>query len=73
MKTFTLAPSTALARYDYLSGLSMDRWAWEYLRRNPRFRRDYALCADLGPSESMAPCAPIRMLKSRAEQRLAGR
>ena len=73
MKTFTLAPSTALARYDYLSRLSMDRWAWEYLRRNPRFRRDYALCAELGPSESMAPCAPIRMLKSRAEQRLAGR
>lgn len=73
MKTFTLETNAALAAYDYLSRLSMDRWAWEYLRRNPRYRRDYALCAGLAPSESMAPCAPIRMLKDRSGQGLAGR
>ncbi|MFN7056884.1 DNA -binding domain-containing protein [Hyphomonas sp.] len=73
MKTFTLESNAALVGYDYLSRLSMDRWAWEYLRRNHRFQRDYALCTDLSPSVSIAPCAPIRMLKSRSEQKLAGR
>lgn len=73
MKTFTLEAGGALAGYDYLSRLSPDRWAWEYLRRNPRYRRDHALCAGEGPSEALAPCAPIRMLKSRARPGLAGR
>ena len=30
MKTFTLSSEGVLARYDYLSRLSPDRWAWEY-------------------------------------------
>ena len=29
MKTFTLSSEGVLARYDYLSRLSPDRWAWE--------------------------------------------
>jgi len=73
MKTFTLESPGMLAAYDYLSRLSMDRWAWEYLRRNPEFRRDAALRRDDEISERMAPCAPIRMLKSRTEQILAER
>ncbi len=73
MKTFTLESPGMLAAYDYLSRLSMDRWAWEYLRRNPEFRRDAALRQDDEISERMAPCAPIRMLKSRTEQILAER
>ena len=40
MKTFTLSSEGVLARYDYLSRLSPDRWAWEYARRNPDLRRD---------------------------------
>jgi hypothetical protein len=72
MKTFTLETDGALAGYDYLSRLSMNRWAWEYLRRNPGYRRDYALCSDLAPSESLAPCAPIRMLNDWSQQGLAG-
>lgn len=73
MKGFTLQANAGLEGYDYLSRLSMDRWAWEYLRRNPKYRRDYGLCRSLAPSESAAPCAPIRMLKDRSQQGFAGR
>jgi len=73
MKTFTLESAGMLASYDYLSRLSMDRWAWEYLRRNPEFRADAAHRTGADVSERMAPCAPIRLLKSRTEQVLAER
>lgn len=73
MKTFTLESAGILAGYDYLSRLSMDRWAWEYLRRNPQYRRDAALRSEDDISERMAPCAPIRLLKSRTPQNLAER
>lgn len=73
MKTFTLAAPGQLAAYDYLSRLSMDRWAWEYLRRNPEFRADAALRRDSDISEREAPCVPIRLLKSRVPQNLAER
>jgi hypothetical protein len=73
MKTFTLESSGILADYDYLSRLSMDRWAWEYLRRNEEFRRDASVRSKDDISERMAPCAPIRMLKARTSQTLAER
>ena len=40
MKTFALETSAETAAYDYLSHLSADRWAWEYVRRNDDFRDD---------------------------------
>lgn len=73
MKTFTLDSQGALAGYDYLSRLSMDRWAWEYLRRNEDFRSDASVRDTGDVSERMAPCAPIRMLKARRSQTLAER
>lgn len=27
--------------YSYCTGLTRDQWAWEFLRRNPDYRRDY--------------------------------
>ena len=73
MKTYPLNSSGVLKRYDYLWPLSRDRWAWEYVRRNPKLRRDAELRSDSEISEKMAPCAPIRMLRSRVPQRLAER
>jgi hypothetical protein len=73
MKTFTLSSEGVLARYDYLSHLSLDRWAWEYARRNRKLRRDAELRRHDEISEKMAPCAPIRMLRSRVPQRVAER
>ena len=73
MKTYPLNSSGVLKRYDYLWPLSRDRWAWEYARRNPKLRRDAELRSDSEISEKMAPCAPIRMLRSRVPQRLAER
>ncbi|WP_394893328.1 transcriptional regulator domain-containing protein [Mesorhizobium sp. AaZ16] len=31
--------------YDYVSRLPRTAWAWEFLRRNPKFQRDYAKTA----------------------------
>jgi hypothetical protein len=73
MKTYTLKSDGVLERYDYLWRLSADRWAWEYLRRNPEFRRDAAMRSAEDISEMMAPCAPIRLLRSRIDQTLAHR
>ena len=69
MKTFTLSSEGVLARYDYLSRLSPDRWAWEYARRNPDLRRDAEARSDDDVSEMKAPCADIRLLKPRNPQR----
>jgi hypothetical protein len=73
MKTYTLKSDGVLTRYDYLWRLSSDRWAWEYLRRNPEFRRDAATRGDEDISEMTAPCAPIRLLRARVPQTLAER
>lgn len=73
MKTFALSSEGVLARYDYLSRLSADRWAWEYARRNPDLRRDAKLRAEDDISERTVPCADIRLLKSNNPQRLAQR
>ena len=73
MKMYPLKSDGVLKRYDYLWRLSPDRWAWEYLRRNPEFRRDAAMRSPEDISEMMAPCAPIRLLRSRIDQTLAHR
>ena len=73
MKTFTLATSADTAPYDYLSRLSLDRWAWEYARRNDDLRHDASGRSDSDISEKLAPCAPIRLLRSRVPQKLAER
>ncbi|MGH1421599.1 MAG: transcriptional regulator domain-containing protein [Hyphomonas sp.] len=74
MKTFTLRSDGRLGHYDYLSALSPDRWAWEYLRRNADFRRDAALIAEDNVSERTVPRFPsVRILRPRVSQSLAER
>lgn len=73
MKTYPLRSDGVLKRYDYLSKLSSDRWAWEYLRRNERFRADALSRHEDDVSERMAPCAPVRLLRPRTAQTLAER
>jgi hypothetical protein len=73
MKAYPLKSDGVLKRYDYLWRLSADRWAWEYLRRNPVFQFDAACCAPEDVSEREAPCAPIRLLRPRVPQTLAQR
>ncbi|WP_290948992.1 DUF2285 domain-containing protein [Hyphomonas sp.] len=73
MKTYTLNSDGVLKRYDYLWRMSADRWAWEYLRRNPDFLHDAECRRADDVSERMAPCAPIRLLRSRISQTLAER
>ncbi len=62
-----------LAGYDYLWRLSPDRWAWEFLRRNPVFRRDAASRSDDDLSRMMAPCGDVRLIRPRVRQTLAER
>ena len=61
MKRFALSSNGDLARYDYLSRLGPDRWAWEYLRRNPLFRRDALHASE--PLEMLSGCFGFRMLR----------
>ena len=73
MKTYPLATDESLKTYDYLWRLSNDRWAWEYLRRNGEFLEDAKLHSWDDISEMTAPCANIRLLRSRVPQKLASR
>lgn len=73
MKHFALSSHGDLAAYDYLWRLTPDRWAWEFLRRNPAFRRDAACLPDDAISVKKARCADIRLLRPRAWQTLADR
>lgn len=73
MKTFILKTERGLAEYDYLARLSPDRWAWEFLRRNRRFRRDAESRSDSDISQRPAPCEDVRLLRSRVPQTLAER
>jgi Uncharacterized conserved protein (DUF2285)/Family of unknown function (DUF6499) len=73
MKHYALKSDGLLAGYDYLWRLSPDRWAWEYLRRNAAFRSDAAALSPADISERQAPCAPIRILRSRVVQTIAER
>lgn len=72
MKTFTLQSDGVLARYDYLSWLSPDRWAWEYARRNKELRRD-ARTRQRGDISQREVCCGIRVLRPRTTQTLAER
>jgi len=73
MKAYELKTGQELKKYNYLWRMSQDRWAWEYLRRNEDFRDDAALSSSEDISEKQAPCANIRLLRSRVPQKLAGR
>ena len=73
MKTYPLETDESLKTYDYLWRLSNDRWAWEYLRRNGDFLEDAKLHSWDDISEMTAPCANIRLLRSRVPQKLASR
>lgn len=72
MKTYTLEAEGAVKRYNYLWRMTRDRWAWEYLRRDPHYIED---------SKSMAPediselevCHSIKVYKSRVAQTIAER
>ena len=73
MKTFKIETSPQTAPYDYLSRLSSDRWAWEFIRRNPEFRRDATQHAHEQIKVDKAHCADIRILRSPPSQVLADR
>ncbi len=73
MKHFSVETNSETIRYDYLALLSADRLAWEFLRRNPAFRKDAVLRSNEDISEKRATCAPIRILRSRVVQTLAER
>ena len=73
MKTFTLETDAFTAKYDYLWRLSEDRWAWEYARRSNKVRRYAESRTPDDISEMQAPCASIRLLKSRVPQTMAER
>ena len=72
MKTYPLEAKGEIKRYNYLWRMSPDRWAWEYLRRNPEFKADAAGYEADSISERIA-CHSIRILKSRVSQALAER
>ena len=73
MKTFTLETDAFTAKYDYLWRLSEDRWAWEYARRSNKVRRYAESRTPDDISEMQAPCASIRLLKSRVPQTMPER
>jgi hypothetical protein len=73
MKTFAIPPNSETASYDYLAQLPRDRWAWEFARRNEGLRADAAHRRASDVSEKRAPCADIRILRSRVPQKLAER
>lgn len=73
MKMFSIQPNSETAPYNYLAHLSRDRWAWEYARRNDALRADAARRKPSDMAERRAPCADIRILRSRVPQKLAER
>lgn len=72
MKQYTLNSTGVLSRYDYLWRMSQDRWAWEYLRRNPKFIKDANRCPQSDISE-LTVCHSIKVYKSRVPQDIAAR
>ena len=71
MKTYTLKNDGALKRYDYLWRLTPDRWAWEYLRRNPLFLADAKTWSADNITEGCHD--RIRLVRPRVSQCLAER
>ena len=72
MKTFTLETDGATGRYNYLWRMTGDRWSWEYLRRDPRYRADAKSMSPDDVSE-MTVCNHIKVYKSRVPQTIAER
>lgn len=55
----------ATASYSYTIRLTRRQWAWEFLRRNPTFRRD--LVAILQNAEIAFPEEGIKVVRSTAD------
>lgn len=72
MKQYALKSTGVLSRYDYLWRMSPDRWAWEYLRRNPKYIQD-AESNSADDISEMTVCHSIKVYKSRVPQTLAAR
>ncbi len=73
MKRFTIITNSDTSRYDYLSRLSDDRWAWEFARRNPALRQDTDIHRSDDVSEKQAADVSIRILRPRVVQTRAER
>lgn len=56
-----------LSDYDYTANLGRDRWAWEWLRRNPDFRKA-AFAHPVEDISTRETCYGIRIRKLRAAQ-----
>lgn len=54
LQDHSAASTPRLSDYDYVRFLTRSRVAWEYLRRNPDYRRDWHVCAPGRPQ-------PIRL------------
>lgn len=72
MKTYKLTADGVLKSYDYLSRMTRDRWAWEYMRRNPDYIQDAQTMSADDISE-MTVCHSIKVYKSRVPQTIAER
>lgn len=72
MKTYTLKSDGVLGNYDYLSRMTRDRWAWEYMRRDPNYVEDAETMSSENVSE-MTVCHSIKVYKSRVPQTIAER
>ncbi|NHK27121.1 DUF2285 domain-containing protein [Parvularcula flava] len=73
MKNFAIETNSVTAKYDYLWRLSDDRWAWEYARRSEKVNRYAESRGANDISEMKAPCADVRLLRSRVPQTMAER
>lgn len=72
MKTFTLNSDGVLRNYNYLSRMTRDRWAWEYMRRDPKYIADAKTISSDDVSE-MTVCHSIKVYKSKVPQTIAER
>ena len=58
------------AAYDYTRNLGRSRWAWEFLRRNDRYRQDWRLSAP-GRPRPITLTADARLYRLRRTYRQA--
>ena len=47
-----------LKEYDYLDDAPAESWAWEYLRRNPAYRKAWEASAEPGKATSSSGVIP---------------
>ena len=67
MKLVNIKENNVFNAYNYLWRLQPDRWAWEYLRRNPDYRAD-AMSISPDDISELTVCHNIRVYKSRVSQ-----